>query len=420
MSNLDLYEEDYFPHQWDFLTSQKPINGLIAGFGSGKTHVFLHKTFCNHISKKNNKGVSKGWIVYPTYDLADDLFVQPFSELLRNKGISFTYNIAKHRFVTSYGTIKLYQLQKPQRIIGAELTYIGFDEFDVESYKNCDIAFKKAVGRMRGAENCEIYIVSTPEGYHYCHKIFVQDAGDDRFMVQGKTTDNIYLPKSYIKLMESTYDEKLLKAYMNGEFTNLQQGSTYYAFNREKHTKEVRYNKSLPVRIGMDWNVDPLCAVIFQQYTQKPEIRVVKEIALHHAGVGDLLTQRMCDTIKDTYPNAHYEAYPDATGSARNSSAQWSDLDIVRRNNIRVNVAHINPRVVNRVNAMNKQLSEDNIVIDPSCKLLIGDLEKVTNREGTREIDKSNKNLTHMSDAFGYGVSWIKPVIKPVIGVTDR
>ena len=420
MSNLDLYEEDYFPHQWDFLTSQKPINGLIAGFGSGKTHVFLHKTFCNHISKKNNKGVSKGWIVYPTYDLADDLFVQPFSELLRNKGISFTYNIAKHRFVTSYGTIKLYQLQKPQRIIGAELTYIGFDEFDVESYKNCDIAFKKAIGRMRGAEDCEIYIVSTPEGYHYCHKIFVEDAGDDRFMVHGKTKDNKYLPDSYIKLMESTYDDKLLQAYMNGEFTNLQQGSTYYGFNREKHTGQCQYNPSLPIRIGMDWNVDPLCAVVWQQHYQKPNIRVVNEIALHHAGEGDLLTQRMCDTIKDLYPRSICMAYPDATGSARNSSAQYSDIDIVRRNGIKVNVAHINPRVVNRVNAMNKQLSEDNILIDKSCKMLIGDLEKVTNRQGTRDIDKSNKNLTHMSDAFGFAITWEYPVIKPSIGVQDR
>jgi hypothetical protein len=170
----------------------------------------------------------------------------------------------------------------------------------------------------------------------------------------------------------------------------------------------------------MDWNVDPLCAVIFQVYTQKPHIRVVKEIALHHAGEGDLLTQRMCDSIKDLYPRAIYYAYPDATGSARNSSAQYSDIQLVRKNNIQVNVAHINPRVVNRVNAMNKQFSDQNIIIDPSCKILIGDLEKVTNKEGTREIDKSNKTLTHMSDALGYGVSWIKPVVKPIIGTTDR
>ena len=419
--NLKLHEEDYFPHQWSFLTSKKPINGLIAGYGSGKTPVFLHKTFVNHISKKNKKGVSNGWVVYPTFDLADDLFVEPFKDLLISKGIPFDYNISKHKFKTPYGIIKLYQLQKPQRIIGAELTYIGFDEFDVESYKNCDMAFKKSIGRMRGADDCEIYIVSTPEGYHYCHKIFVEDASDDRALIHGKTTDNKYLPDSYIELMRNTYDERLLDAYMDGQLTNLQQGATYYAFIRETHTGNVSFNRSLPIRIGMDWNVDPLCAVIFQVYeNQKPNIRVVREISLHHQGTGDLMTQRMCDTVKELYPSSTYIAYPDSTGSARGSSAQYSDIEIVRRNGIRVNVKHINPRVVNRVNAMNKQLADNNILIDTSCKDLIGDLEKVTNKQGTRDIDKSNKNLTHLTDAFGYGVCWEFPVVKPVIGTTDR
>ena len=36
------------------------------------------------------------------------------------------------------------------------------------------------------------------------------------------------------------------------------------------------------------------------------------------------------------------------------------------------------------------------------------------------DIDKSNKNLTHMSDAFGYAITWEYPVIKPAIGVQDR
>ena len=419
-SNLTLHQEDYFDHQWQFLVSKKPINGLIAGYGSGKTHIFIHKTFCNHISKKGNKGVSNGWVVYPTYDMADELFVEPFTELLNDKGIPFTYNRSRHKFVTPYGTVKLYQLQKPQRIIGAELNYIGFDEFDIESYRNCDIAFKKAVGRMRGAEDCEIYIVSTPEGYHYCHKIFVEDANDDTFLVHGKTTDNIYLPESYIQLMKNTYDEKLLNAYMNGQFTNLQRGSTYYGFNREKHTGNCEYNPHLPIRIGLDWNVDPLCAVVWQKYEYKPQIRVVEEIALYHQGEGDLLTERMCETVKGSYPRNTYIAYPDATGSGRHSSSMYSDIDLVRRAKFKVNVAHINPRVVNRVNAMNKQLSDGNIIVDESCKMLIGDLEKVVNKEGTRDIDKSNKKLTHMTDAFGYAVSWEYPIIKPTIGVTDR
>ena len=47
-----------------------------------------------------------------------------------------------------------------------------------------------------------------------------------------------------------------------------------------------------------------------------------------------------------------------------------------------------------------------NCIIDPRCKGLIRDLEQVVNKDGTREIDKSNKNLTHFSDGFGYYIDF--------------
>ena len=418
MYKLRFNKDDYFPHQWDFLTSDKAINGLVGGFGSGKTFVFLKKSLINLFKRTNSAGVSNGWIIYPTYDLAEELFVQPFKELLDDINCPYEYNQSKHRFRTAAGNIKIYQLQKPQRIIGAELTFIGFDEFDVESWKNCDMAFKKAIGRMRGSDNCEIYIVTSPEGYHYTHKIFVTDDNEDRHLVKGKTTDNSYLPKSYVKLLESNYDENLLKAYRDGEFVNLSALSTYHSFNREKNVKEVKYNPKKPIHIGQDFNTDPLCAVLWQEYNDKPNIRIFKTYSLSHAGEGDLLTERLCQQIKQDYPNNTYFSYPDATGRAKHSSARYSDIDILRRH-FKVMVKHINPLVVNRVNAMNKAL-QDNLIIHPSCQDLINDLERTTNKPNTREIDKSNKELTHLTDALGYSVEWNYPTIKPKLWSVDR
>ena len=418
MYKLRFNKDDYFPHQWDFLTSDKTINGLVAGFGAGKTHIFIRKTLLNMFKRTNSSGVSNGWIIYPTYDLAEELFVQPFSQLLDDMNCPYEYNQSKHRFRTAAGNIKIYQLQKPQRIIGAELTFIGFDEFDVESWKNCDMAFKKAIGRMRGSDNCEIYIVTSPEGFHYTHKIFVTDDNDDRYLVRGKTTDNTYLPEAYIKLLESNYDENLLKAYRDGEFVNLSALSTYHSFNREKNVKEVKYNPKKPIHIGQDFNTDPLCAVLWQEYHEQPNIRVFKTYSLSHAGEGDLLTERLCEQIKQEYPNNTYYSYPDATGRSKHSSSAYSDIDILRRH-FKVRVKHINPLVVNRVNAMNKAL-QDNMIIDPSCIDLINDLERVTNKPNTREIDKSNKTLTHLTDALGYSVEWLYPVKKPKLWSVDR
>ena len=419
MPKLRFKEEDYFPHQYQFLTSDKPIKGLVGGFGSGKTFVFLKNTLKCLFQKTNNTGRSAGLIIYPTYDLADELFVMPFIEMLDKIGLPYKYNQAKHRFSTAAGNIKIYQLQKPQRIIGAEYTFVGFDEFDVESWKNCDIAFKKAIGRMRGAEDTEIFIVTSPEGFHYSHKIFVEDANDDRFLVHGKTTDNTYLPKKYIKLLESNYDENLLKAYRDGQFVNLQQGATYHAFNREKVVKEYKYNPKLPIYMGIDFNVSPECSVLWQKYNDKPQIRVFADVALHHSGEGELLTERMCHTIKHNYPNKNYYCYPDATGAARHSSSRYSDIAIIRKVGFEVRVKHINPVVVNRVNAMNRAL-QDNMIVDPSCKDLINDLERVTNKPNSREIDKSNKDITHLTDALGYSIEWEFPVVKPKLWSIDR
>jgi len=408
MYNLRFNESDYFPHQWAFLTSKKTINGLVGGFGSGKTYVFIRKTLSNLFTRKTASGLSNGWIVYPTYDLADELFVNPFTELLESVGCPFDYNIAKHRFTTPAGNIKVYQLQKAQRIIGAELTYIGFDEFDVESYKNCDTAFKKAIGRMRGSENCEIYIVTSPEGYHYTWKIFVDDDNDDRFFVRGKTTDNTYLPDSYVKLLEANYDSRMLQGYRDGIFINFQQGQTYYCFNREDNVKENKYNPTLPIRIGNDQNVDPMCSVLWQKYDTNPKVRVFDEVVIRHSGGNELMTERMCNEIKARYPNKEYMMYPDASSLQRRTSSRRTDFQIMKDSGMNIIMDRRNPMVVDRVNCVNKAM--ESLIIDPSCKVMIRDLEQVVNKEGTRDIDKTNKELTHISDALGYSLVKVFPL----------
>ena len=416
--NLTLHKADYFPHQWKFLTSKKQINAYVGGFGSGKTYSFIRKTFINHITRKNKEGVSNGWIIYPTYSLAQDVFIPPFLKLLEDKGIKYDYNVSKNTIKTIYGNIRIFQMIKPDKIVGVSLSYCGFDEFDVSSYRYCETAFNKALGRMRDCDNPEIYITTTPEGYKYTYTLMVEKADDNKLLVRGKTKDNFYLPKGYLKLLEENYDKNLLKAYSEGQFVNLQQGSTYQ-FNRTTNVQPVQYDRSKPIRVAIDWNVAPEACVLAQVYEQQPQVRVFDCIALTHSGSGDLLTERMVNEIKRKYPNSEYIAYPDATGHKRGSSAMFSDIDLLIKGGFKVKALKTNPRVIDRVNAVNKSL-DGNIIIDPRCKGLIEDFEKTCNKEGTREIDKSNKALTHFTDAFGYFIYWEFPTIKPTLGSIKR
>jgi len=425
-SNLILKKENYLPHQWDFLTKKgnpkARISALVGGLGCGKSRALISKTAMCLVNKVSpTTGKSNGLILYPTYSLADEVFVQPFIELLEKCNIPYTYNIASHKFRTVYGDIKIYVTNQAHKIVGSNYTWAGVDELDIESYKNADIAISKALGRLRGCEDAELFITTTPEGYSFCYDFLITKASPDKVLIHGKTTDNPYLPKSYIQSLRDNYDENLLKAYLDGEFTNLQKGNTYHGFSREKNVKECLYNRSKPIHVGWDFNLLPQCVCIIQEQPHSPNIQVIDEIQLDTDGSGDVLTERMCREIKRRYPNTKYNAYPDATGAARHSSARYSDIEIIRRNGFMVHVRHINPLVINRVNSMNNNLAKDNMINDPKCKGLIRDLEQVVNKEGTRDIDKTtNKELTHLSDALGYYVDYKHPTVKPVLGTTDR
>ena len=52
---------------------------------------------------------------------------------------------------------------------------------------------------------------------------------------------------------------------------------------------------------------------------------------------------------------------------------------------------------------MNRLLTDNRIIINPKCKKLIGDLEKVSWKDNKLD-QKTDPMLTHMSDNAGYGV----------------
>ena len=415
---LTLHKADFFPHQWEFLTSKKPMKLLCGGYGSGKTYTLIAECFKHHINNKGKDGKSNGWVIYPTYQLAEEVFIQPFLELLERKSIVYDYNISKHTIDTIYGHIRIFQMVKPQSIVGVELTWCAFDELDTCKHKYAKIAWEKALGRMRGCENPSVFITTTPEGFKFCHQEFVEKKTDDKLLVFGKTTDNVYLPDNYLRLLEDNYDTNLLKAYRDGNFINIQQGSTYH-FDRDTCVGKVEYDRSKPIHAGWDFNIMPEVVCLSQIYTTTPKVRVFDCIALSHRGSGDLLTQRMVNEIKQKYPNSEYIAYPDATGRSSKTSAMYSDIDIIYRGGFKIRAGKTNPRVIDRVNAVNKAL-EGNVRIDPRAKTLIEDLEKTVNKEGTREIDKSNKLYSHASDAFGYFVNFQFPIIRPTLGSIKR
>ena len=277
------------------------------------------------------------------------------------------------------------------------------------------------ISRLRDGFHFSGFTASTPEGFNWHYKYWVENKKDDYLLIQAKSSDNKFLPKEFIESLYENYDKRLILAYLHGQYVNLQHGQTYYAFDREKNVQKVQYNPHLPIHVGMDFNIEPITAVLFQTYNVKPYIRVFDELEIFHSGKNELLTETLAKQIKERYPKTEvmnsaipkgsYISYPDPSGASRHTSSYYSDHDILRKEGFIVKVPRKSPLVIDSVNAVNKAMSFTHI--DPKCKGLIKDLEQVVNKEGTRDIDKKNLELTHLSDGFRYAINWLYPIRKP-------
>lgn len=201
-------------------------------------------------------------------------------------------------------------------------------------------------------------------------------------------------------------------------------GAIYHAFEESRNVCPlVAYDPSRPLVIGSDFNVDPMCWVICQEWEDRRGIDVIDEIMLRNA-----TTRSTLDELWKRYGThgAGFEFIGDATSRARNTRAAFSDYAQItadpRFKRARINYPKANPLFVNRVAATNAMLhsaaGEVRIRIHPRCKRLLLDYRDRQYLPGSRECNDKG-DLGHMSDAFDY-VIYRKHPIRITIGDPDR
>ena len=377
--------------------------------GSGKTYAFCLKALAE-LGRNPGKLIL---LAEPVYPMVRDVLQPTLEEIMNEIGFSFTYRASEWKYHIKwnggFGTIILRSAENWRRWAGLNLAVFGIDE---ASLLKDDGAWRMGISRLRDGHHLTGFTTTTPEGFNWHYDYWKDDPQKDYHLIQASSTDNKHLPEEFIDSLYENYDEKLILAYLHGQYVNLQHGSTYYAFDRDINVRECKYESHKEIRVSLDFNVDPMSAVLWQEYNDSPKIRVFDEVKLLHSGGGDLMTQRMVNHIKDLYPQCRkFICYPDPAGNQRGTNSTLTDHDILRKNGFIVKVKRKHPSITDSVNSVNNAMKE--CIIDPKCKNLIKDLEQVVNKEGTRAIDKSNKELTHFSDAFRYGIDYCFPVRKP-------
>jgi len=379
--------------QMDFVMSTASKTLFNGGLGSGKT--FGGAVWAVYMTQKYPK--CRGVITANTYTQLRDATLTTFFAVLDLFGYTYKYNKQEGKiFVEGGSEIHTRSMEKYEALRGPEYGWAWSDE--CAFYKK--EAFDVLIGRIRDARgSCQWKGTTTPNGFNWLYESFVETPLRNSKIIKCKTKDNLAnLGGDYFDTLNDQYDSKLAQQELEGEFVNLSSGLVYYTFDRRNHVSEYTGDRS-NLFIGLDFNVDPLCAT-YVCVDKAGVIHVVDETWLSNSN-----TFQAAKEIINKYPTETKLVIADETGNRRKTSANRTDHEILRRANLQV-PRFKNPSVKDRYNNINRLLDKGYLKISPTCKKLIADLEKLA-------YDNKDPLLSHISDALGYVCWYINPLKRP-------
>jgi len=384
------------PFQYEFITAPEKFVWLCAGLGTGKSYALAQYAIYRMLTNPETTGL----ICAATYSQLRDSILTELFRQLDAIGLKYTYS-TQTQFITleNGARVKAFSLENYEVLRGIEVGWIAIDEACLAKEE----AYKVAIGRLRCKHSKALHcrIVSTPKGFDYLYDRYVGEKFTvSHRLIHATSYQNPYLPDGYLASLATGYDPRMYRQEVLAEFVSNAEGVIYFPFDRVEHaSRRVLRNPLLPIWVGMDFNVNPMSAALAN--VTQGTIKVFDEVYLKHSN-----TFEMAKEIRKRYPDASIKVTPDATGSARKTSSTKSDHMILRDAGFTVVRNSVNPPTEDRYNTVNGRLLESRIEIDPSCKMLIRDLERVTH-------ESNPIYLTHISDALGYLAWHIFPMKKP-------
>ena len=377
---------------------------VVAGRRFGKTHLAIRE-LCYH-AKEPNKEV---WYVAPTYKMAKQIVWRKLKNKLNDLKWVKKANETELSLQLRNGTvISLKGADNYDSLRGVGLDFIVLDEFadiDPEAwYETLRPTLSDKQGRA--------LFIGTPKGIgNWAYEIYQNSIDNTNWQSYSFTTiDGGQVPLEEIEAAKQDLDERTFRQEYLATFETFA-GRIYYGFDRAANVKS--WDKPIPdvVYIGMDFNIDPMSAIIAVR--EGDILYVIDEIRLFSSN-----TQEAVAEIKSRYRSSKIFVYPDPAGHQRKSSASGAtDITILSNAGFVVKAPRHHTPVRDRINAVNSRLCSSSgirhLYIDPKCKYTIEGLERQTYKEGSSQPDKDG-GYDHMNDALGYMVDYLFPVKRDV------
>lgn len=325
---------------------------------------------------------------------------------------------------------------------GSRIRFVGTEALDALRGLTADIVildefafmdpevftiFQPIISARRG----KFVIASTPKGYNHFYDLVNKGIkGHHTFIPTIRTwivpITDVDLPNSTPEAIAEAKATMSMQAWQQEflcSFTTAV-GQVYSSYDISLNNTLLELDPKLPIHIGMDMNVAKFCAVVGQriitdtilpngQRNRTEHMHIVEEIVLT-----DSNTQAMANEIARRYPQwrGRTIVYPDASGSARKTSAAKDSTDhsILRRAGFTLLHPSKNPEISDRVNAVNgmfcNALDQRRLFVGNQCIELIKSLLGQTYKNGKPEKKNGEADLSGPVDGLGYLVNYLYPI----------
>lgn len=219
-----------------------------------------------------------------------------------------------------------------------------------------------------------------------------------RAFVKSLVQDNPNISNHYVNNLKKL-DEVSRERLLNGNWDYLDITDNWvFSFRPHKHIGTCSLNREETVYLSFDFNRNPIVCTVYQHYNDTIHCLEVIDIA-------DSTIYRLCDEIKERYPDCFFIATGDVSGKAKTTMSQLNNWDVIKyslelsRNQLQYSGA--NPPLAESRQLVNAMLEQYNIVFDSDkCKPLIFDMMEVKSDKEGKPIKNDRKDPAQRADCL--------------------
>lgn len=394
----------------EILRDEHRFKILACGRRWGKTFLALYWLLSGDIDPRVAR-----WFVAPTYRQAKMIAWPKLRQLLAEWGWLSMVQL-NHTELTVHlhndAVISLKGADNPDSLRGIGLDRVVMDEYAFMKPSVWTEIIRPALSDTGG----DALFIGTPDGHNHFYDVYQQGV-DDEFpdwqSWQYTTVQGGYVPVDEVAAAKHDMDARTYRQEYEATFETA--GNRVYDGYDRVNNVATMSAPGAQIIAGMDFNVAKMCCCI--GWKLPDGIHWFDEIVLK-----DSNTFEMAAALARLYP--HCTVYPDSSGGGRRSSATKSDHQILKDAGFRVIAPRSNPGVRDRINAVNalwrNAAGQVRMTVDPKCKEIIADMERVQWHNGEPDKRQEQQGRVHMSDAVGYPVNYLFPVVHRSARVVQR